>query len=211
MFPHAKSRVFIRLRMVFIKTSAHFRPQANGSPNTLARRAERRYMESPFRCPTQPQTGLATAKTTASAHGLPFPCTDATIRPRPRSQPQSLRSSRHSIVTTLPQTLYRQKPSEVYTNLLNSARPDPREHKAGRKARNLQINDDLLILQRDKTIPTYCCCLYGDCPSDWRGCGLSCAFVQEEKEGKGEGDRRTGETEARYSTGRRIGMHCRRQ
>ena len=38
-------------------------------------------------------------------------------------------------------------PSEVYTNLLNSARPDPREHKAGRKARNLQINDDLLILQ----------------------------------------------------------------
>ena len=78
MFPHAKLRVFIRLRMVFIKTSAHFRPQANGSPNTLARRAERRYMESPFRCPTLPQTGLATAKTTASAHGLPFPCTDAT-------------------------------------------------------------------------------------------------------------------------------------
>ena len=37
MFPYAKSRVFIELQMVFIKTSTHFRPQLDRSPNTLAR------------------------------------------------------------------------------------------------------------------------------------------------------------------------------
>lgn len=75
------------------------------------------------------------------------------------------------------------------------------------KARNLQIIDDLLILHRDKIIPKYCGGLYGGCPSCRRDDGLSRSIVKEKEERKGEGDRRTGETEACSETRGRTGIH----
>lgn len=75
--------------------------------------------------------------------------------------------------------------------------PPKKQESAHIIARNLQINDDLLILHRDKIIPKYCGGLCGGCPSCRRDDGLSRSIAQEEKERTTEIDSRAGQTQAR--------------
>ena len=76
-------------------------------------------------------------------------------------------------------------------------------------ARNLQIMDDLLILHREKIVPTYYRCCDCHCPSCRRDDGLSRAIVQEEKERTGYS--RAGETQDQPEAGRSDGIHRGRQ